>query len=50
MAKTIVILATMDTKGAESAHMRDEIIRLGATPLLMDIGVVGDLLVHLYTI
>jgi uncharacterized protein (UPF0261 family) len=42
MTKTIVILATMDTKGAESAHMRDEIIRLGGTPLLMDIGVVAD--------
>lgn len=42
MSKTIAILATMDTKGEECAYLRDEIIRLGSTPMLIDIGVVGD--------
>ncbi|MDP6831497.1 MAG: Tm-1-like ATP-binding domain-containing protein [Alphaproteobacteria bacterium] len=42
MTKTIAVLATMDTKGAECAYLRDEITRLGARALLIDIGVVGD--------
>jgi len=40
--KTIAILATMDTKAAEAAFMRDEIERLGGRALLIDIGVVGN--------
>lgn len=42
MTKTIAILATVDTKGDECAYLRDEIIRMGAKVLMMDIGVVGD--------
>ena len=40
--KTIVVLATFDTKGAECVYLRDEIIRLDAIPLMIDIGVVRD--------
>ncbi|WP_417247626.1 Tm-1-like ATP-binding domain-containing protein [Celeribacter sp.] len=42
MTKTIAILATLDTKSDECAFLAQEITRLGATPLLVDIGVVGD--------
>jgi len=42
MTKVIAIVATVDTKQAECAYLRDEIARLGATALLIDIGVVGD--------
>ena len=42
MQKTIIILATFDTKGDECAYLRDEISRLGAQVMLIDIGVVGD--------
>ncbi len=42
MPKTIAILATLDTKGDEAAFLRDEITSLGGTPLLIDVGVVGD--------
>ena len=42
MSKTIAILATVDTKGAECAYLREEIIRMGAEVLMMDIGVVTD--------
>lgn len=41
MSKTIAILATMDTKGAESDFMRNEIESLGGKALLIDLGVVG---------
>lgn len=39
MKKTVAILATMDTKGAESNFIREEIQKLGGTALLMDMGV-----------
>ncbi len=42
MTKTIAILATVDTKGEECGYLRDEIKRMGAEVLMMDIGVVGD--------
>ena len=42
MTKTIAILATLDTKGAECAYLRDEITRMGAKAFLIDIGVVAD--------
>ena len=41
-AKNIVVLATMDTKGAECAFLREEIERLGARATLIDIGVVDE--------
>ncbi len=42
MSKTIGILATMDTKGEEAHFMRQEIEKLGAKALLIDIGIVGE--------
>jgi uncharacterized protein (UPF0261 family) len=42
MSKTIAILATLDTKGAECTYLRDEINRMGGKAMLIDIGVVGD--------
>ena len=42
MTKVIAILATMDTKGAEADFIRQEINRLGAEALLVDIGVIGE--------
>lgn len=42
MGKTIAILATLDTKGAECGYLKGEIERLGASVLLLDMGVVGD--------
>lgn len=41
MEKTVAILATMDTKGAESNFIREEIQKLGGTALLIDMGVMG---------
>jgi uncharacterized protein (UPF0261 family) len=38
----IAVLATMDTKGAESHFIRQEIEALGASAVLINIGVVGD--------
>lgn len=40
--RTIAVLATLDTKGEEAAFLRDEITQLGATPLLIDVGLMGD--------
>lgn len=40
--KTIAVLSTLDTKGAETAFLRDEITRLGCKAHLIDIGVVGE--------
>lgn len=42
MAKTIALLATLDTKGAEVAYMRDLIVRRGDRALVVDSGVVGE--------
>ena len=39
--KTVAILSTLDTKGRETAYLRDQIEKLGAKALLFDIGVVG---------
>ena len=41
MSKIIVILATMDTKGAESDFIRNQIEILGGKAILIDVGVVG---------
>lgn len=40
--KTVAVLATLDTKGAEAAFLREEISRLGGEALLIDIGVLED--------
>ena len=39
--KTVVILSTLDTKGRETAYLRDQVESLGGRALLFDIGVVG---------
>lgn len=42
MSKRIAILATLDTKGAETELVRDEVRRLGGETLVIDIGVMGE--------
>ncbi len=42
MKKTICVLATMDTKGAEAGFLAERITAAGCTPLLLDLGVVGE--------
>lgn len=42
MAKTIAIIAALDTKGTEAAFIRDAIARRGHTPLTIDVGVLGE--------
>jgi uncharacterized protein (UPF0261 family) len=39
--KTIVVLATLDTKGIEAEYVREQIERMGAAALVIDVGVVG---------
>jgi uncharacterized protein (UPF0261 family) len=39
--KTIVVLATLDTKGREAQYLREQITQLGERALLVDTGVVG---------
>lgn len=40
-AKTIVVLATLDTKGVEAQYLREQIEKLGDQALIVDTGVVG---------
>lgn len=40
--KTIAILATLDTKGAEARYVAEQLERLGSRALVVDMGVVGD--------
>lgn len=42
MAKTIAIVAALDTKGEEAALIRDLIAARGHSPLLIDVGVLGS--------
>lgn len=39
--KTIVVLATLDTKGHEAEYLREQIAKFGDTALVVDTGVVG---------
>lgn len=39
--KTIVVLATLDTKGREAEYLREQIAAFGDTALVVDTGVVG---------
>jgi uncharacterized protein (UPF0261 family) len=39
--KTIVVLATLDTKGVEAQYVREQIEKLDANALVVDVGVVG---------
>jgi len=40
--KTIVVLATLDTKGKEAQYMREQIQKMGEKALVIDVGVVGE--------
>ena len=40
--KTIVVLATLDTKGVEAQYVREKIEHLGEKALVVDVGVVGQ--------
>jgi uncharacterized protein (UPF0261 family) len=42
MAKTILLIGTLDTKGREYAYVRDLIRERGHTPLVLDAGVLGE--------
>lgn len=39
--KTIVVLATLDTKGHEAQYLREQIEKMGDKALVVDVGVVG---------
>jgi uncharacterized protein (UPF0261 family) len=39
--KTIVVLATLDTKGPEAQYLREQIEKMGDEALVVDVGVVG---------
>jgi uncharacterized protein (UPF0261 family) len=39
---TIVVLATLDTKGKEAQYLREQIAKLGESALVVDVGVVGQ--------
>ena len=39
--KTIVVLATLDTKGREADYLRRQIEQLGHTAVVLDTGVIG---------
>jgi uncharacterized protein (UPF0261 family) len=40
--KTIVVLATLDTKGKEAEFLREQIGKHGQTALIVDVGVIGS--------
>ena len=42
MTKTIAVLATLDTKGAEAQFVRDRLRAMGSQALILDLGVVGS--------
>ncbi len=41
MKGNLLVIATLDTKGREAAHVKDAAAERGVHPILMDIGVVG---------
>jgi uncharacterized protein (UPF0261 family) len=41
-AKTIAVLATLDTKGEEAVFLREQLEALGSRALVVDMGVVGE--------
>ena len=38
----IVVIGTLDTKGPEIGFIRDEVIKRGGTPLVIDPGILGE--------
>ena len=43
MQKSVLIISTLNTKGAETLYLRDKIESLGLRPMLMDISMRGDI-------
>jgi uncharacterized protein (UPF0261 family) len=43
MQKSVLVISTLDTKGAETLYLRDKIASLGLNPLLMDISMRGEI-------
>ena len=41
MSRTVVILATLDTKAEEAEFLRNQVVALGGGALVIDLGVVG---------
>ena len=42
MGKNVVIICTLDTKGPETAYLRDRIRALGLTTTVVDSGILGE--------
>ena len=42
MARTVVIIGTLDTKGAEIAYLRDRLQALGLNTIVIDSGILGE--------
>lgn len=42
MTKSVLIIATLDTKGPEAAYIRDGLNRLGVRTTVIDIGILGE--------
>jgi uncharacterized protein (UPF0261 family) len=42
MAKTVLIIATLDTKGAETSYLQQKMSSIGLDPLVMDISMRGE--------
>ena len=42
MPKTVVILATLDTKSEEAQYLSEQITSLGGQATVVDIGVIGE--------
>ena len=42
MSKSVLIIATLDTKGPEAAYIRDGLNRLGIKTTVIDTGILGE--------
>jgi uncharacterized protein (UPF0261 family) len=42
MKKQLLVISTLDTKGRETAYLKDCVQRLGIHPILMDVGTFGE--------
>ena len=43
--KSLLVIATLDTKGEHAAYVRDCVRSLGVDPILMDVGILGEPLI-----
>lgn len=46
MDKSLLIIATLDTKGREAADVRDCVEELGIRPIMMDVGILEEPIIH----